>query len=157
MPVGIFIAKSFVKADIFFAISAVLVTYQLLKDLDRKKKLNFFNNVLSRYFSYLYTYILIVFIYFYIGQTKRHLETRIREHMSDIKKHCNNQSVVNKHRLYEGHEFDWSNVKVVHQEMHTKKREIAEMIYIKKQDNTINVQKDTENLPTIYHEILKNT
>ncbi|EZA62937.1 hypothetical protein X777_15529, partial [Ooceraea biroi] len=94
----------------------------------------------------------------YIGQTtKRHLKTRIREHMSDIKKHCDNQSVVSKHRLCEGHEFDWSNVKVVHQEMHTKKREIAEIIHIKKQDNTINVQKDTENLPTMYHEILKNT
>ncbi|XP_071580435.1 uncharacterized protein [Temnothorax nylanderi] len=29
----------------------------------------------------------------YIGQTKRHLETRIKEHFNDIKRHCSNHSV----------------------------------------------------------------
>ncbi|XP_071581632.1 uncharacterized protein [Temnothorax nylanderi] len=41
----------------------------------------------------------------YIGQTLRHLETRVKEHLSDIKKDVNKHSVVSKHRLTHGHNF----------------------------------------------------
>jgi len=35
----------------------------------------------------------------YIGQTKRHLETRVKEHMNNIKNSSGNYSVVTNHRL----------------------------------------------------------
>ncbi|EZA55269.1 hypothetical protein X777_04823 [Ooceraea biroi] len=50
-PLAIIITNGFVLTDIFLGISAVLVTYQLLKNLDRQKRLNFFTNILFRYFS----------------------------------------------------------------------------------------------------------
>ena len=54
----------------------------------------------------------------YIGQTKRHLETRIKEHRNDIKKPVNNHSVVTKHRLSQNHYFDWLNPKILYKERH---------------------------------------
>ncbi|EFN62507.1 hypothetical protein EAG_13809, partial [Camponotus floridanus] len=48
------------------------------------------------------------------------------------------------------HDFDWSLPVILHNEKHVRKREVAEMFSIKKFDNTINLQKDTENLNNIY-------
>ncbi|XP_011861774.1 PREDICTED: uncharacterized protein LOC105558604 [Vollenhovia emeryi] len=93
----------------------------------------------------------------YIGQTKRHIATRIKEHCNDIKKPTSNHSVVSKHRTTFGHEFDWSNPLILHKERHYRRREIAEMFFIKKFNNTINLQKDTENLNTIYDKIVRLT
>jgi len=39
-------------------------------------------------------------------------------------------------------------------EKHTQKREIAKMFFIKKLVNNINLQKDTENLNTIYNNLI---
>ncbi|XP_011858314.1 PREDICTED: uncharacterized protein LOC105555883 [Vollenhovia emeryi] len=94
----------------------------------------------------------------YISQTKRHVVTRINEHRNDIKKPVDNHSVVSKHRNLAGHEFDWSNPLILHKEPHFKKREIAEMFYIKKShDYTINLQQDTDNLSAIYDKIVRTT
>lgn len=93
----------------------------------------------------------------YIGQTKRHLSTRIREHNRDIRKHVSNPSVISKHRITRGHDFNWSQSKILHREKHTRKREIAEMFFIKKHTNTINSQRDTENLSAIYDKLIKAT
>jgi len=41
----------------------------------------------------------------YIGQTKRHLETRIKEHKNNIRNSSGMQSVVTNHRVSEKHEF----------------------------------------------------
>ncbi|EZA48330.1 hypothetical protein X777_13844 [Ooceraea biroi] len=49
-----------------------------------------------------------------------------------------------------GHTFDWSNVAVRHQEKHLRKREMAEMLFIKRSSNAINLQKDTDSLPGTY-------
>lgn len=86
----------------------------------------------------------------YVGQTKRHLGVRINEHRRNIKNSSSNFSVVSEHRLNFDHEFDWSNPSVLHKENHRKKREIAEMYFIKKLNSTINLQKDTENFSTTY-------
>ncbi|XP_071577054.1 uncharacterized protein [Temnothorax nylanderi] len=91
----------------------------------------------------------------YIGQTKRHLCTRLREHQSDIRKHASNLSVVSEHRISYGHDFDWGKPEILHKEGQTRKREIAEMFFIKKFDDTINLQKDTENLNVLYEHIIK--
>ncbi|XP_071578891.1 uncharacterized protein [Temnothorax nylanderi] len=90
----------------------------------------------------------------YIGQTKRHLETRIKEHCADINKRPNQHSVVSKHRLDFDHNFKWQDVKILHKEPNLKKREIAEMLFIKKHTDSINSQKDTENLPLVYDRII---
>lgn len=93
----------------------------------------------------------------YIGQTKRQLKTRIKEHSSNIKKHISNYNVISKHRCEFNHEFDWSGTKVLHCEKQRRKREIAEMFLIKKHTNTINLQKDTENLNAVYDNIIFDT
>ncbi|EZA58152.1 hypothetical protein X777_01880, partial [Ooceraea biroi] len=91
----------------------------------------------------------------YVGQTKRRLDTRIKEHKADINKDPDFHSVVSKHRLDCNHEFDWINTQVLHRKEHIKKREIAEMYFIKRHDKTINTQNDTENLPSVYDNILR--
>lgn len=90
----------------------------------------------------------------YVGQTKRHLCTRLREHQRDIRQNPNNLSVVSEHRVSLGHDFDWLHPTVLHCEAHLRKREIAEMIYIKKNSHAINLQRDTENFNSIYDRIL---
>jgi len=90
----------------------------------------------------------------YIGQTKRHVATRINEHKNNIKNSTGNFSVVTEHRLNFNHDFDWLKPIILHKERNRKKREIAEMFFIKKFDNNINLQKDTENLNSIYDSII---
>jgi len=90
----------------------------------------------------------------YIGQTKRHLETRIKEHRNNIKNQSGNFSVVTDHRLSFNHNFDCDNPNILHKEKNRKNRDITEMFFIKKFNNTINLQKDTENLNPIYDKII---
>ena len=90
----------------------------------------------------------------YVGQTKRHLETRIKKHRCDIRKNVDSHSVVSKHRLSHNHDFNWHQPKILYKEKQFKKREIAEMLFIKKHDCTINLQKDTESLPSIYNRVI---
>jgi len=93
----------------------------------------------------------------YIGQTKRHLETRIKEHRSNIKKPTGSYSVVTNHRLSENHDFKWDEPTILHKENNRRKREIAEMFFIKKfkkKDISLNLQKDTDNLNPIYDKII---
>jgi len=91
----------------------------------------------------------------YIGQTKRHLNTRIKEHINNIKVHTSNHNVISKHKTEYMHDFNWTSPNILHCEKHTRKREIAEMFFIKKHNNTINLQKDTDNLNPIYDNIIK--
>ncbi|KYN50572.1 hypothetical protein ALC57_07139, partial [Trachymyrmex cornetzi] len=90
----------------------------------------------------------------YVGQTKKKLKTRIKEHKADIKK-SNNHSVVSLHQLQYGHQIDWENINILDSERLFYKRSISEMIHIKKQENGINNQNDTEKLPNIYLPIIQ--
>jgi len=93
----------------------------------------------------------------YIGQTKRHLVTRVKEHRNNIKNVSGNYSVVTNHRLSMDHEFKWNNVSILHKERNRRKREIAEMFFIKKykkNNRSLNLQKDTDNLNPIYDKII---
>jgi len=87
----------------------------------------------------------------YIGQTKRQLRTRIKEHVSDINKKSGSPSVISEHRLRFNHDFEWDNVKIIDNELSYQKRIISEMVYIKKQQNGLNKQSDTDLLPSILH------
>jgi len=93
----------------------------------------------------------------YIGQTKRHLETRVKEHKNNIRNASGNFSVVTNHRLSSNHEFKWDEPIILHKERNRRKREIAEMFFIKKfkkNKTSINLQSDTDNLNPIYDKII---
>jgi len=85
----------------------------------------------------------------YIGQTKRQLGTRIKEHASDNKKN-GSPSVISEHRLKLRHEFAWDNVKIIDNERSYPKGLISEMVHIKKQQYVLNKHSDTDLLPTSY-------
>jgi len=59
--------------------------------------------------------------------------------------------------LSENHNFKWDEPIILHKENNRRKREIAEMFFIKKfkkKDITLNLQKDTDNLNSIYDKII---
>jgi len=82
----------------------------------------------------------------YVGQTCRTLKTRISEHKNHIHRNTTTHSVITEHRLNFSHEFDWNNVEILDQERFLTRRLISEMIHIKRQNNSLNLQSDTENL-----------
>ncbi|KYN29541.1 hypothetical protein ALC57_01006, partial [Trachymyrmex cornetzi] len=83
----------------------------------------------------------------YVGQTKRKMGTRIFEHQQDIKnkKHCS--SVLAEHQMNNGHNFNWDDIKIMAREQYLFKRLTSEMIFIKKQENGLNRQNDTQKEP----------
>jgi len=90
----------------------------------------------------------------YVGQTKRQLGTRIKEHISDIKKKSGSLSVVSNHRLENNHEMDWSGVMILDKESSYVKRIISEMVHIKRQHICLNKQSDTDLLSDTYLPII---
>jgi len=90
----------------------------------------------------------------YVGQTKRRLITRIREHKKDINKKSGTPSVISSHRMQD-HEFDWACVQVLDCENSWYKRIISEMMHIKMQHDGLNKQSDTEILSDSYYPIIQ--
>jgi len=82
----------------------------------------------------------------YVGQTKRQLKTRIAEHRSHIKKNTSTHSVITNHRMISDCDFDWNNVEILDVERNFNKRMISEMINIKSQIRSLNIQTDTDSL-----------
>jgi len=62
--------------------------------------------------------------------------------------------VITEHRLAKNPEFDWDNLEILDKEKYYHKRLISEMINIKSQKNSLNMQSDTELLQQSYIEIL---
>lgn len=87
----------------------------------------------------------------YVGQTRR-LKTRIAEHRNHINRRTTRHSVITDHRL-NNHEFVWDNVEILDEENTYGKRLMSEMIFIKRQTNSLNLQSDTKSLHTssVYH------
>jgi len=90
-----------------------------------------------------------------VGQTSRQVKTRISEHRNHINRNTTTQSVITEHRLQFKHDFDWENVEILDSERFLGKRLISEMMFIKRQKNSINLQSDTEYLDEAYISILK--
>ena len=90
----------------------------------------------------------------YVGQTSRMLKTRLSEHRSQINRNCNNHSVVTNHRLQYNHDFCWDDPEILDETSFYNKRLISEMLHIKRQKNGLNLQTDTENLPSLYHDFI---
>jgi len=91
----------------------------------------------------------------YVGQTKRQLKTRTREHVNNSKSVTAKPSVITEHMREFSHSFDWNNVKILDTETnYFGKRSVSEMLHIREQRNGINTQKDTELLDNAYHDVL---
>jgi len=90
----------------------------------------------------------------YVGQTKRQLQTRVKEHMSDITEKNGLISVISEHRLEKNHDMNWTETTILDIESSYVKRIISEMIYIKRQDNGLNKNSDTALLPDVYSPII---
>jgi len=90
----------------------------------------------------------------YVGQTKRQLKTRLKEHKSNIKLDQSKHSVISEHITKFGHSFDWENTKILDYESRYHKRLVSEMIHIKEQKAGLNLNSDTELLDEAYFDIL---
>jgi len=90
----------------------------------------------------------------YIGQTKRQLRTRIKEHNSDIKKKIGSPPVISEHRLKFNHDFQWDNIKILDNELSYHKRIVSEIVHIKKQRHGLNKHSDIHLLPKSYLPII---
>ncbi|KYN12195.1 hypothetical protein ALC57_15646 [Trachymyrmex cornetzi] len=86
----------------------------------------------------------------YVEQTSRQLRTRIAEHRNHIRWNTSSRSVITEHRLENNHDFNWDEIEVLDEEPCYHKRLISEMLHIKKQKNSINLQTDTEGLHKAY-------
>ena len=93
--------------------------------------------------------------YSYVGQTKRKLKTRLKEHINDIKKPIDSLSVISNHRIDNEHVMDWDNTRILDSERAYYKRLISEMIHIKTQRKVLNKQSDTERFPDVYLPLLE--
>ncbi|KYN38925.1 hypothetical protein ALC56_06685, partial [Trachymyrmex septentrionalis] len=90
----------------------------------------------------------------YVGQTGRKLKTRIAEHRNHIRYKTSARSVITEHRLLHDHDFQWDDVQILDEEPSYRKRLILEMLHIKRQKNSLNLQTDTEGLHKAYLPII---
>jgi len=91
----------------------------------------------------------------YVGQTKRQLLTRIKEHRRNGNLSTSKTSVITQHMNDHSHSFDWNNIQILDTEPNYYKRSISEMLHIKEQANGINARIDTELLDESYFDVLK--
>jgi len=90
-----------------------------------------------------------------VGQSKRQLGTRLKEHKNNLKLDQSKHSVISEHIIKYNHSFDWDNTKIMDHESIYYKRIISEMIHIKEQKYSLNLNSDTELLDESYFDILK--
>jgi hypothetical protein len=90
----------------------------------------------------------------YVGQTKRKLNTRIKEHTNNIKLDSLKHSVISEHITRYNHSIDWNNTLILDTEPKYYKRLIFEMIHMKEQNNGLNLQKGTKLLNESYFDLL---
>lgn len=70
-----------------------------------------------------------------IGQTKRQLKTKIKKHKKNILRDINQLSVISKHRLHLG--YDWDRTILLDNEMFFYKRLISKCLHIKLNTDSI--------------------
>jgi len=91
----------------------------------------------------------------HIGQTKRQLKTRIKEHKQNVNsKKTDSLTVISEHIFNTGHKIDWENTKILDTGLHDNKRLISECLHIKRHTHSINKKTDTELFPDTYLPIL---
>jgi len=93
----------------------------------------------------------------YIGETKRSLSTRLKEHHRDtltrnILKNPE-KTALTKHAAQSGHAFNWDYAHVLHHVNSYHKRIFLESLYINLKTNTVNDK--SASFPAIYYNVLK--
>lgn len=73
----------------------------------------------------------------YIGETKRPLNIRIKEHKENTRKGLTDKSKIAQHCWSENHNMCWNEASIIHRESHPYKRKIIEASYIKLADQPI--------------------
>ncbi|KAL6433579.1 hypothetical protein ACFW04_006577 [Cataglyphis niger] len=66
-------------------------------------------------------------------------DASIKKHRNYIRRNTPSHSVITDHRLRHNHEFKWNNVKILDIELIYNKRLISEMLFIKRQNNSLNL------------------
>ena len=89
----------------------------------------------------------------YIGQTKRNLNTRLKEHQRAIKQQKPENSALCEHVMETDHLIGWSNARILKVETNYFKRLTAESWFIHSYPKVLN-RSDGESLPVIYRSLL---
>lgn len=90
----------------------------------------------------------------YIGQTKRAVITRFKEHLKCIKNKQMNKSAFAAHALQNGHlNITTDNVKLIKSVSDERRLDAYECVYIKKEENTVNV--DNGNIESVLFSFVK--
>ncbi|KAG4072275.1 hypothetical protein HA402_004207 [Bradysia odoriphaga] len=92
--------------------------------------------------------------YKYTGQTLQLLKDRVYQHKHNISIKNNSHSALCDHAISTGHTPLWDEVKIVYRETNQKKRDILEMIAVKKTPNSLNKQTDCVMLSTVYNNVI---
>ena len=66
----------------------------------------------------------------YIGQTKRYLKSRVKEHKDNYTKHPREHTALKKHQIDHSHRFDSDNVKILATEKNLKKEHLKKYFFI---------------------------
>ncbi|XP_044757911.1 uncharacterized protein LOC123316054 [Coccinella septempunctata] len=91
----------------------------------------------------------------YIGQTKQYLRDRMKQHKYDSENIANfNKTALTLHQMTTGHKFNFEDVKILDREEVGYRRNISEMIHIKR-NYTVNHREDVQHLSMIYNNILR--
>jgi len=89
-----------------------------------------------------------------MGQTGRELMMRIKKYKNHVRRTFTTRSVITDHRYNDNHEFDWDNVEILDKERYLSTRLIYEILHITRQNNSLNLQSDTEFLHYAWVSIL---
>ena len=89
----------------------------------------------------------------YIGQTKRDLKSRIKEHQRAIKFQRPEKSALCQHSMENDHLIDWSKVKILKVEHDYSKRLFTESWYINEKPQVLN-RNDGLSFPAVYRKLL---
>ena len=94
--------------------------------------------------------------YKYIGHTEQLLKQRMYQHKYNISIGNSSHSALCEHAIEHKHNPRFDEVKVLHHEYVKKKREVLEMISIKRAPNAINKQTDSAMLSSTYSNLIQN-
>lgn len=82
-----------------------------------------------------------------------YLKTRINEHYCHIYRNTQQHSVITDHGQL-SHEFNWIEIDILDDKSNLGKRLISEMIYIKRQKNSLNLHNDIDQFGKRYLPII---
>nr|CAB3248364.1 glucosylceramidase-like [Phallusia mammillata] len=92
----------------------------------------------------------------YIGQTKRNLNSRLKEHKVAVKNMDVNKSALCEHVFVCDHRINWNDAQVLKQEPNWSKRLVFESCLINSNSNVLN-RNDGKNLSAVFRDILRPT